>query len=526
MRPREQTPPLTRVDAVTAAFAALVPLGVYIASLPSSPSSWDTAEMQTAPYVLGIAHPPGFPLLILAGWVFSHVVAVGTVAWRMNLFSACCTAATCALLCLTARMLGALRLAALFASLIYGFGDYVWHKTLGPDPHVAAMLCTSLALFFLARYIQREEPRTIWYAAAAIGFGMAAHPNALWTIPALLFALATARKRSLRTALTCIPCLAAPLSLYLYMPIRSAVIEAQGLDPMAALTMTPANRFLSLVWDTNKTRTIEGFQDQLFASGSGAGSTLAAIFNVTSYPSYVAYWWSTALPEFGWLALLLALLGAVALARRNLRAAVMLVLAGFSTVPFAVAYSSNEADVERYILASFGVAAVFMAFAPDIVPSGLKRVPVAALLTLLLFVAAGESAYLNRFELGWRLDRGSQWVTDDVAAETPPGAVVITAWFDATSLAYGEDVEGVLDHRIIVYYGPLSFLDEIPTWRRTHRIYVFADSVILPEIAKLPPHWATLRPGLPPSEVNPLNPPSPPIYELCADPAVCRPATK
>jgi len=69
-----------------AAVVAIVPLAIYLLSMSSYPDGWDTGEMQTVPYMLGITHPTGFPLFVLSGWVFSHVVAISTVAWRMNFF--------------------------------------------------------------------------------------------------------------------------------------------------------------------------------------------------------------------------------------------------------------------------------------------------------------------------------------------------------------------------------------------------------------------------------------------------------
>ncbi len=48
---------------------------------------WDTGEMQTVPWILGIAHPTGFPAFVLGGFLFSHLVPIGSVAFRMSLFS-------------------------------------------------------------------------------------------------------------------------------------------------------------------------------------------------------------------------------------------------------------------------------------------------------------------------------------------------------------------------------------------------------------------------------------------------------
>ncbi|MGH7709276.1 MAG: protein O-mannosyl-transferase family, partial [Vulcanimicrobiaceae bacterium] len=73
--------------------AFLGPLVLYVASLSPAVAFWDTGEMQTVPWILGIAHPTGFPLFTLLGWAFSHVVAIDTVAWRISLLCALATAA-------------------------------------------------------------------------------------------------------------------------------------------------------------------------------------------------------------------------------------------------------------------------------------------------------------------------------------------------------------------------------------------------------------------------------------------------
>ncbi len=48
------------------------PAGAYIASASVEPASWDTAELQGVPYILGISHPTGFPFYVLLGYVWSH----------------------------------------------------------------------------------------------------------------------------------------------------------------------------------------------------------------------------------------------------------------------------------------------------------------------------------------------------------------------------------------------------------------------------------------------------------------------
>ena len=66
---------------------------------------WDAGEFITAAKVLGIPHPPGTPLFVLVGHVWAGVVAIGGYAWRLNLMSACFSAAGAGCLFLVAHRL-------------------------------------------------------------------------------------------------------------------------------------------------------------------------------------------------------------------------------------------------------------------------------------------------------------------------------------------------------------------------------------------------------------------------------------
>ena len=54
---------------------------------------WDAGEFITAAKVLGIPHPPGTPLFVMLGHVWGQLLHFGAYAWRLNLMSACFSAA-------------------------------------------------------------------------------------------------------------------------------------------------------------------------------------------------------------------------------------------------------------------------------------------------------------------------------------------------------------------------------------------------------------------------------------------------
>ena len=61
-------------------------LVVYLSTTSPTVNFIDSGELITALYEPGIAHPPGYPLYVLLGYVASHLLP-GEIAWRVNAFS-------------------------------------------------------------------------------------------------------------------------------------------------------------------------------------------------------------------------------------------------------------------------------------------------------------------------------------------------------------------------------------------------------------------------------------------------------
>src|SRR5262249_56049500 len=75
--------------------ALLVSLGalvLYLVTLAPSTAMWDTSEYIAAAYTLGLPHPPGNPLFVIIGRVFSILPIAASVAVRINILAAICSA--------------------------------------------------------------------------------------------------------------------------------------------------------------------------------------------------------------------------------------------------------------------------------------------------------------------------------------------------------------------------------------------------------------------------------------------------
>ena len=86
--------PHQEVSARTAWVAAvgvlLLLLVIYRATVMPTVVDQDSGELATVAYTMGVAHPPGYPLWVLIGKLFT-LIPVGDVAFRVNLMSAVLT---------------------------------------------------------------------------------------------------------------------------------------------------------------------------------------------------------------------------------------------------------------------------------------------------------------------------------------------------------------------------------------------------------------------------------------------------
>ncbi len=88
----------------------------------------DSGELVAAVHTLGIPHPSGFPLYVLLGKLWTLVLPVGSIAFRMSLFSAMCAAAACTVLLVVGRVVGLGRRAAIFGALMLGLAPSFWSQ--------------------------------------------------------------------------------------------------------------------------------------------------------------------------------------------------------------------------------------------------------------------------------------------------------------------------------------------------------------------------------------------------------------
>ena len=198
-----------RTDFIAAGLVFLVTLGVYILTLSPSVTLEDSGELITGAADFGVPHPPGYPLWTMSGFLFSHLVPFGGVAWRVNLesavFGALANAVLTLLVCHSGRWLAqrwvgeemqplAQRLMfyiGLFAGLVIGFSDVMWSQGVIAEVYTLNGLFVNLVLLlFYFWMLEPQRIRRLLIAVFVFALGLTNHHTLIQMIPAMILAAA------------------------------------------------------------------------------------------------------------------------------------------------------------------------------------------------------------------------------------------------------------------------------------------------------------------------------------------------
>jgi hypothetical protein len=162
-------------------------LFVYMLTLAPGVTLWDSGEFLAAIHALGIPHPPGTPLYVLIGKVWSMIFAsVFGFARSINLLSAACTAFGCGILTnLFARWTGD-GFAATAAGLTAGLMSTVWLSATETEVYAVALLFGCMILWAADRAGENSDARWALLAAYLAGLGWALHLTALLVVPSAI----------------------------------------------------------------------------------------------------------------------------------------------------------------------------------------------------------------------------------------------------------------------------------------------------------------------------------------------------
>ena len=406
---------------------------------------WDTGEFQAVAPSLGIAHPTGYPLYILLGKLAS-TIPFGSIAWRMNVFSALCTAlAGGGLSALLVR--GGVGLPwAILAGAGYGWARNVWSVSTHADPHTLNAVWSVLLVAVAWSATESERWVAWWGLAFLMGLGLGNHMILVMALPGLVVALVLARPdwaRSPRRWGAAVFAFACGLLVYAYLPLRSAM------NP-------PLDYHHPVTWERFRYVAM----GEQFRSDMGFLSVQGIQAFLTSLPRLGAWLVDWYTPGGAWILGSGVVLGFTALARRG--AWPWVIGLGLAmAIPSYAAGTYANADLTRYYFIPQLVALATAAIGLDALWKHLSRHPGPGLsrLAWLVPLMALWLVKVHRpiVDQAWNTDADRYMRT--IFSVVKPGAVIVSWWSLSTPLWYGQSVEGlrpdvlVLDESTLVKIG-------------------------------------------------------------------------
>lgn len=320
MSPSPRRPVWT--DAALACASGVTVFSVYLATVyPGLVPIGDAAKFSFVGRVLGTPHAPGYPLWVILSHLFSYV-PWGTLAYRMNVFSALLGAGAVAATYALARRLGVERPAAVAVALALGFGQAFWATSLYPKAYTLNALLAALGVGLLLRWSDDRRESTFLLAVAVFAASAGNHLTVVALVPALvLFAMLTDARTVLRPRLLAVAgaIVLAGLAQYLLILVRTL----QGAPFLEARA-----RNLGELWQV---MTARRWAHEIGAHSPGEVVTerLPLLFDVV---------WT----ELGALGLPLVAVGVAALITRQPRRAALICLGALGVVLLTASMGSEE----------------------------------------------------------------------------------------------------------------------------------------------------------------------------------------
>jgi hypothetical protein len=332
---------------------ALAALALYLPTMSRAVSFIDSGELATVICTLGIAHPTGYPLFTMLGWLWVHLPLPGEEIIRLNLMCAVFAAAGVAVFVAAARLVieqadtraagkergkeenALVVVAAAGGGLLLAFSETYWSVATAVEVYALHVLFVALVLAAFLRAAYRPGKGSWENFAFVVGLGFTNHMTMILLAPGLLY-LYFATQGFRREAWKRIGRMSLPfllgLSPYLYLPLRAA----RGPLMNWGNPDTP-ERFL---WHVSAKQ----FRVWIFSSTEVAGRQFH-------------YFLSTLPGEMSLIGLALGAVGLVTLLVRARKLAVATLLLFVGTVAYSINYDIH--DIDSYFLLAYVTLALW-----------------------------------------------------------------------------------------------------------------------------------------------------------------------
>ncbi len=421
---------------------------LYLVTLRPGVLPADSGEFQLAATQLNIAHPPGFPLYVLVGWLFTRLP--GEPATNLNFLSAIFSALTLAMLpwVIAETSHPTLKkekgrdwspLGDIFAAVLLGTSTTFWAQATTTNIRSLTTLFAIVGIFCLLRWINFRQDKWLIGAVAVMSFGVTHHLSlaffaivmvgvVLWTDWTILRRPKLVGQLALATAAGLIP--------WLLLPILEPTLR----DPQAFF---------------------------IYVTGLGFGNDFFFVESWADFWLRLRVMWNVLTFQFSGQGIVVSFFLMGWLIYHHRKAGIL--LAG-SFVTLALIASTYRAPqtVEYMLPAYLPLVIVFGWFASQPISEAWPERPnvhTESYIWAILLLIIGSIAIPIRLVDSWKSYTwlASQHDTADYANEifdhAPENSIVYSTWHWFTPLSYMQQVQGERPDLEIIYVDP-TFNDD------------------------------------------------------------------
>ncbi len=450
----------------TAVLAFVFPFIVYFITANPYLTFTDNGELMGVCVTLGIAHPTGYPLFAILGYLWSLLPLSSSKIFQMNLLASVWTAfASVFFFFASLSFFKILYLKsrrkidedksgrenipfyflALISALTFAFARTIWGEATSLEVYSLQLLLFNLILFISFEFVRKEfDSKLMFPLLFFVGLAFTNHLTTILIVPSILYLIffrdgkrIQLVKPDLKSFLLLLLPFLVGLSVYLYLPIRSSQFPLFNWGWVSR----SLDKFIYHV---------SGKQYRVWMFSSS--ETISENFN--KFVSILPF-------EFAFLGLVIVLVGFIYLLFKNRYLLYFLFLLLFSCLFYALNYQIH--DIETYF--SIGLISLFLMFAAGLFYFWLRLRYYSAIAILVpIFLI-----FLNFKENDDSENNLVVAYTKNVVDNLEPNAVIISAQWDyfCSAFWYLQKVEGYRKDIVLIEKELLRrtwYLEQLRRW--------------------------------------------------------------
>jgi 4-amino-4-deoxy-L-arabinose transferase-like glycosyltransferase len=435
---------------------------VYLSTCLPSILPADNGELQLVAWKLGIAHPPGYPLYTITGFLFARFFASPALA--LNLLSALLASITLVIISRTVRWLTQSIAAGVLAASVLGASTTFWAQATTANIRVPTAFFTALCVYILVKWSRRHavqpSPDQLAIFALVFSLGLGHHLSLLF--PGIffliyIFSIDPGLIKQPRRWIKPLAFFAIGLIVLLYLPLRGATGGTLA-DGESMTSLAEPAKFLDYISG-------RGFEGDFFYFITARPDLLPD--RIALLPTLFTF-------QFQPLVMVFVLLGAIRLIRNDRKLALMLsggiILLAFVGITYR-APQTVEYLLPTYVLMAivigYGLGTLHITRHSSLVTHALRA---ACCVPILIMFVNNFPSYL------WlRQHDDTRAYVESLLNDAPPNAIVLSNWHWANPLWYVQQVEGARPDVTVQYVFPrgeplaTSWLNSIDTGLKSGR---------------------------------------------------------